>query len=64
MTRLKTKVSPPTLAYGIADTAQMLGVSRDVVLRMLARGELEKRKAGARVIIPRSSIEAFLAEEK
>lgn len=64
MTRLKTQTSPPTLAYGIRDTAQMLGVSRDTVIRMLARGELEKRHAGKRVVIPRASVDRFLAGEK
>ncbi len=64
MTKLKTENPRPPLAFSVNVTAQLLGVSRDTVLRMLKRGDLERRKAGSRVLIPHASVERFLEGRK
>jgi excisionase family DNA binding protein len=51
------------LAYGIEEVARCLGVSPRTVRNLLKRGELVRRKIGARTVIPRSSIERFLTRD-
>ena len=41
----------------IAETSQLLGISRRTIYRMIDRNELKKGKAGTRTIIKRSEID-------
>ena len=50
------------LAYSIADTASILGISKRSVHRLLKRGLLRGSKALRKIIIARSEIEKFLTE--
>ncbi len=52
------------LAYSIRDTAQKLSVSPQSVRKLIERGELQPRRVGVRVLIPRAELERFLAGEK
>ncbi len=57
-------VSAAALALSIADAAQALSVSPQSVRRLVSTGELRSRRAGARVLIPRTELERFLSGEK
>jgi predicted transcriptional regulator len=50
------------LAYSIADTASILGISQRSVHRLLKRGLLRGSKALRKIIIPRLEIEKFLTD--
>jgi len=50
-------------AYGIRETAAMLGVSPNHVLRAIKRGELRAVRLGQRWLIPQDAIDALLAGE-
>lgn len=50
-------------AYGISETAAMLGVSRRHLVRIIQRGELRVVRLGKRVLIPKDALDAFLAGE-
>jgi excisionase family DNA binding protein len=45
----------------IAQAAEVLGVSRDTIRRLLAAGELGSVRIGAALRIPRSDIELLVA---
>lgn len=47
--------------YSIAEAAALWSLSRDVIERLLARGELEFVRIGARRRIPASALEAYAA---
>jgi excisionase family DNA binding protein len=51
------------LAYSIQDTAQKLSVSPQSVRKLIERGELQTRRVGVRVLIPKSELERFLQVE-
>lgn len=54
-------VPPPALvAYTKADAAKMLSVSIRTIDNLIAQKELTVRRVGRRVIIPATSITAFL----
>lgn len=48
------------LAFSVEETADALGVSRDLIYDLMATGRLGFIKAGRRRIITRKHIEAFL----
>jgi excisionase family DNA binding protein len=50
------------LAYGVRETAQLLGVSDKSVRRLIARGLLKPSRALRHLLIPRAEIERFLKE--
>lgn len=52
----------PRLAYTMAETAQMLGVSYITVFRLLKRGKLRASTALRSKVIARTEIERFLRE--
>jgi excisionase family DNA binding protein len=58
------RLAPPSdddgYAYSIDEVAGRLGVHRTTIYDMLHRGELESVKIGARRVIPRGSLLAFL----
>ncbi len=54
---------PERLAYNVSEAARALGVSTRSVYNLLRRGELVRRKIGARSVIPKTSLEAFLRRD-
>lgn len=47
-------------AYSVAEAAPMLGVSDDVLWKMIRRGDIEAVRLGRRVVIPaRVLVETF-----
>ena len=50
-------------AYRIDEAAQALGLSVTEVGRRVASGELGSRRVGRAILIPRTSIECFLASQ-
>lgn len=58
-----TATSPgePRLAFSPDETAQLLGISPELVFDLLRTGQLKSIKAGRRRLISRANIDAFLA---
>jgi excisionase family DNA binding protein len=54
----------PRLAYSIKDVTEQLGLSRAYVNKLIATGELKARKAGRRVLIPRSALVDWLETDR
>jgi excisionase family DNA binding protein len=50
------------LTYSRDEVAQMLGVSRDSVIRAIAKGHLQVIRFGRRVLVPRHSVEKLISE--
>lgn len=50
------------LAYSPAEAAEALGVGRSTIFDLMKDGKLRRVKIGAKTVIPRSSLEALLAE--
>lgn len=48
------------LAYRPNEAARVIGVSRDVIFRLLSTGELRSLKVGAARLITREALEEFL----
>ncbi|MDQ4134194.1 MAG: helix-turn-helix domain-containing protein [Actinomycetota bacterium] len=46
----------------MGETAQLLGVSDDLVYELVARGELPRVRLGRRKVIPRAAIELVVNE--
>ena len=63
--RLAARVEQPVRhdAYRIDEAAQALGLSVNEVRRRVASGELGSRRVGRAILIPRTSIECFLASQ-
>ena len=63
--RLAARCEPPVRqdAYRIDEAAQALGLSVTEVRRRVASGELGSRRVGRAILIPRTSIECFLASQ-
>jgi len=54
--------NPPRLAYGIAETALMLGVCQKTVRRLICRGLLRPSRALRHLLISKKEIDRFLEE--
>jgi excisionase family DNA binding protein len=55
--------SPPSgqrLGLSVDEAASLLGVSRDLVYDLIARGELPSVRLGRRIVVPRRALEATL----
>jgi len=48
------------ICFTISEVAHALGLSAKSVERLIKRGELRVKRAGRRVLVPRSDIEAWL----
>lgn len=48
------------LALSVAETARVTGLSRASLYRLIASGELQSRKVGARTLVLNSEIDRFL----
>ncbi len=62
MNNTKSSGQEPKLAYTVAETAWILGISTRSVHRLLKRGLLRASKALRKLIIPQTEIEKFLLE--
>ena len=51
--------APDALLYDVDDVVRRLGISRAQVFRLMASGELPRRKIGRRTKVPRAAVEAF-----
>lgn len=51
------------MTYSIEDAAEVLGVGRTTMYRLVAEGEVESIAIGSRRLIPRESIEDFLSRK-
>jgi len=59
--RMPAALGEDRLAYTLAQTATMLGVSRDSVRRAIARGELRTFQLGPRPLVTAESLRALIA---
>lgn len=50
------------LTVGIEEAAELLGVKRDMVFRLIAAGEIPSFKLRARRLIPVEGLRAFVAK--
>lgn len=53
------ETTPDPLACTIPDAAQILGISRRQIYRLIASGGLRKVKAGRRSLVPKADLVAF-----
>jgi excisionase family DNA binding protein len=51
------------LAYSVKETRMLLGIGETLIYDLLARKKLHSVKAGRRILIPKSSLDKFLAGE-
>jgi excisionase family DNA binding protein len=51
------------LAYSVKEVRGFLGIGETLIYELLAKGQLRSVKAGRRILIPKSSLDAFLAGE-
>ena len=51
----------PRLAFSPDETAELLGISPELVFDLIRTGQLKSIKAGRRRLISRANIDAFLA---
>ncbi len=56
-----TTTGEPRLAFSPDETAELLGISPELVYDLIRTGQLKSRKAGRRRLISRASIDSFLA---
>lgn len=54
----------PQVVFSRRETAEMLGVSLDSVIRAISRGDIKAIRFGRRLLIPRSEIERLLEGAK
>jgi excisionase family DNA binding protein len=47
----------PRLALSVDEAAALLGVSRDLVYDLVARGEIPSVRLGRRIVVPRHALE-------
>lgn len=48
------------LVMGVKDGADFIGLSKSRLYELIALGEIEARKLGARTVIPTASLRAFV----
>ena len=56
-----TSTGEPRLAFSPDETAELLGISPELVFDLVRTGQLKSIKAGRRRLISRANIDAFLA---
>ena len=54
---------PERLAVGLAEAAEMLGVGRSTLHRMVRAGEIPHVRIGRRIIFPMAALNAWLDEQ-
>ncbi len=55
--------SPEILVYEVNELAKLLRVSPRTIGNLMRNGSLVRRKIGARTVIPKSSVDAFLRRD-
>lgn len=55
----RQQAAPDALLYDVDDVVRRLGISRAQVFRLMASGDLPRRKIGRRTKVPRAAVEAF-----
>lgn len=63
--RIEAKLdrTEPLAGFTIEEAATMLGISDDLVRKMIAVGELRARKAGTRWVVSRKAVEDWWAAD-
>ena len=61
---MKIDEYPNALALNIPQTAARLNLSIPTIHRMIARGELQVKRYGRRVLIPKAEVERVFREMK
>jgi excisionase family DNA binding protein len=51
------------LAYSVKEARMLLGIGETLIYDLLAQGKLHSVKAGRRILIPKTSLDKFLAGE-
>lgn len=59
-TRKPATVPAPRLAVGIEEAADLLGLGRSLLFRLIKEGQLRSVKVGKRRLIAVSELEAFM----
>ncbi len=54
---------PERLAFPVAETAQLLGIGKTKTRELITSRELGSIRAGRRLLVPRSEIEAYIARQ-
>lgn len=49
------------MSYSVRDVAEMLGLGRTTVYRLMSEGHLTRIKVGARTLIPAADVSALMA---
>ena len=52
---------PERLAFPVAEAAVLLGIGKTKTRELIASGQLGSIRAGRRLLVPRSEIEAYIA---
>ena len=55
-----TQLFENRMALSVNDAAAQLGISRFLVLRLIAEGRIPVRRAGRRILVPLHSLTRFL----
>jgi excisionase family DNA binding protein len=59
---MKKMASDHRMAYGIAELADLLGVSIGLVRKLIRTGKLQSRRIGRRVLVPAAAANQLLLE--
>lgn len=59
-----TRTPPPRIAWTAAEVAAQLGVTRQWVLTLAARGELDSFRSGRRVLFPTEAPAEYVARQR
>jgi excisionase family DNA binding protein len=54
--------TPEILTFSVAETAKLLGVSRNGAYEAIARGQLPSIRIGRRLLVPRAALQRLLSE--
>lgn len=58
----ETKTDVKQAAFSVKEIARILSLSTSTVHNMLDRGEIESRRIGRRVVVPRSVLEEYVRQ--
>ena len=54
-------LSTDKIAYSVADAGRAIGRSRSAIYELLHAGEIRAVRSGGRTLIPRESLESYIA---
>lgn len=55
--------APDKIAFSVSEVAEVLGISRPTVYRLIQRDDFPTFKVGARTLISRSGLERWVQEQ-